>query len=151
MISPPPAPSLSRSWPAGPISARRSAWATAELTNVLRIAGDLTAAEARAKETLEIGERIQVAVLVGLANEQLARLALARDEPGQAEDLLHQALAAYLEYGAARYLPQHLRRAGRDRRSPRQRRGGRAHPRSRATTAGGARSGALAPRRAIDR
>jgi predicted ATPase/class 3 adenylate cyclase/DNA-binding CsgD family transcriptional regulator len=80
--------------------------ATAELTNVLRIADDLTAAEGRAKETLAIGERIQVAVLVGLAKEQLARVALARDEPGQADELLHQALGAYLEYGAMRYLPQ---------------------------------------------
>jgi predicted ATPase/class 3 adenylate cyclase/DNA-binding CsgD family transcriptional regulator len=80
--------------------------ATAELTNVLLIAGDLTAAEARAKETLAIGERIQTAVIVGLANEQLARLALARDEPGHAEELLHQALGAHLEYGAMRYLPQ---------------------------------------------
>ena len=80
--------------------------ATAELTDFLRIAGDLNAAEARAKETLAIGERIQVAVLVGLANEQLARLALARDEPGQAEELMHRALAAHLDHGAVRYLPQ---------------------------------------------
>ncbi len=80
--------------------------ATAELTNVLRIAGDLTAAEQRANETLAIGERIQVPVLVGFAKEQLARVALARDEPGQADELLHQALAAYLDYGATRYLPQ---------------------------------------------
>ncbi|MBV8988813.1 MAG: hypothetical protein JO372_09670, partial [Solirubrobacterales bacterium] len=80
--------------------------ATAELTNVLRIVGDLSAAEARAKDTLAIGERIQVPVLVGFATEQLARIALARDEPGQAEELLHQALAAYLDYGAVRCLPQ---------------------------------------------
>ena len=75
-------------------------WATAELTDVLRISGDLTAAEERAKETLEIGERIQVPVSSALPRKQLARLALARDEPGPAESLLHQALAAYLEYGA---------------------------------------------------
>jgi predicted ATPase/class 3 adenylate cyclase/DNA-binding CsgD family transcriptional regulator len=80
--------------------------AAAELTNILRIAGDLTAAEQRAKEALEIGERVQATVIVGLAKEQLARLALARDEPGRAEELLHQALGAYLEYGATRYLPQ---------------------------------------------
>ena len=80
--------------------------ATAELTNILRIAGDLTAAERRAEETLAIGERIQVAVIFGLANEQFARLALARDEPGQAEELMHRALAAYVEYGAIRCLPQ---------------------------------------------
>jgi DNA-binding CsgD family transcriptional regulator len=80
--------------------------AAAQLTDTLRIAGDLTAAEARAEETLAIGERIQVAVLVGLANEQLARLALSRDEPGHAEELIHRALAAYLGYGAVRCLPQ---------------------------------------------
>ncbi len=80
--------------------------ATAELTNVLLIAGDLTAAEARAKETLAIGERIQAAVTVGLAKEQLARLALAHHEPAEADGLLHQALAAHLDYGAIRYLPQ---------------------------------------------
>ena len=80
--------------------------ATAELTNVLRIAGDLTAAEVRAKEALAIGERIEVAVLVGFANEQLARLALARNEPGHAEELMHQALAAHLDHGATRYLPR---------------------------------------------
>jgi predicted ATPase/class 3 adenylate cyclase/DNA-binding CsgD family transcriptional regulator len=80
--------------------------ATAQLTDTLRIAGDLNAAAARAKETLVIGERIQVAVIIGLANEQLARLALARDEPGQAEDLVHRALAAHLAYGAMRCLPQ---------------------------------------------
>jgi DNA-binding CsgD family transcriptional regulator/tetratricopeptide (TPR) repeat protein len=83
-------------------------WATAELTDVLRISGDLTAAEARAKETLAIGERIQVGVLVGLGEEQLARVACARDEPGKAEDLMHLALGAYLDFGALRNVPQTL-------------------------------------------
>ena len=79
---------------------------SAQLTSILLIAGDQTAAHTRAKETLEIGERIQAAVIVGLAKEQLAQLALARDEPGHAEELLHQALAAHLDYGATRHLPQ---------------------------------------------
>ena len=80
--------------------------ATAQLTDILRIAGDVNAVEGRARETLAIGERIQVGVFVGLANEQLGRVALARDEPGQAEELLHRALAAHLDYGAVRCLPQ---------------------------------------------
>ena len=83
-------------------------WATAALTDVLRISGDLTEAETRAKQTLEIAERIQVPGLVGVAKEQLARLAVARGEPGPAENLLHQAIAAYLESGAWRYVPQAL-------------------------------------------
>ena len=123
--------------------------AAAQLTDVLRIGGDLNAAEARAKETLAIGERIQVAVFVGLANEQLARLALVRDEPGHADELLHRALAAHLDYGAV--FAADLRCPGRDCRPPRQRRGRGAHSRSRTPTARGARSGALAPRRAADR
>jgi len=81
-------------------------WATALLTDVLRISGDPTAAEGRARETLAIGERIQVGIFVGFGKEQLARLASARDEPGNAEDLMHQALAAYLEHGACRPLPE---------------------------------------------
>lgn len=80
--------------------------ATAQLTDILRIAGDVNAVEGRARETLAIGERIEVGVFVGLANEQLGRVALARDEPGQAEELLHRALAAHLDYGAVRCLPQ---------------------------------------------
>ena len=83
-------------------------WATAELTEVLRRSGDLSAAEERAKQTLEIAERTQVPSLVGVAKEQLARLAVARDAPGLAENLLHQAIAAYLESGAWRYLPDAL-------------------------------------------
>ena len=51
---------------------------------------------------------MQVPSLVGVAKEELARLAVARDEPGPAENLLHQAIAAYLESGAWRYLPQAL-------------------------------------------
>ena len=124
---------------------------SAQLTNILLIAGDLTAAQARAKETLEIGERIQVAVIVGLADEQLARLALARDEPGHAEELLHQALAAHLDYGATRYLPQTFDVLAET--SGRLESGedaahilGAAH-----RLREGARSGPLAPRRAIDR
>ena len=83
-------------------------WATAALADVLRISGDLPEAEARARQTLEIAERMQVPSLVGVAKEQLARLAVARAEPGTAENLLHQAISAYLESGARRYLPQAL-------------------------------------------
>ena len=83
-------------------------WATAELTHVLRISGDLPGAAARATQTLEIAERMQVPCLVGFAKEELARLAVARGEPGPAENLLHQAITAYLESRAWRYLPQAL-------------------------------------------
>lgn len=83
-------------------------WAAAELAKVLRMSGDLTASQARAEETLAIGERMQVPSLIAVAKEQLAWLALARDEPGRAEELMHQALAAYLGFSGWVYVPSTL-------------------------------------------
>ena len=75
---------------------------------MLRLSGDLRTAQERAKQTLEIAERIRSRVWSASRRKNSRRLAVARDEPGPAENLLHQAIAAYLESGAWRYLPQAL-------------------------------------------
>jgi predicted ATPase/DNA-binding CsgD family transcriptional regulator len=72
-------------------------WATVKLADVLRVAGDATGAESRAREALAIGERISSRQIIALSKEVLALLSADRGAWSEAETLLHEALALRLE------------------------------------------------------
>jgi predicted ATPase/DNA-binding CsgD family transcriptional regulator len=84
------------------------ALAMAGLASVLRILGDADSARARAEQALEISERIRSRNLLSASREVLGRLAAARGNWGEAEGLLHAALADRAEAGLLLFLPQTL-------------------------------------------
>jgi DNA-binding CsgD family transcriptional regulator len=84
------------------------AWTTAQLADVLRIGGDEAEAERRAREALEISERMRSRHLTAWCKEILGRLKAARGEWGEAEALLHEALAPRVERKLWLYLPYTL-------------------------------------------
>jgi predicted ATPase/DNA-binding CsgD family transcriptional regulator/class 3 adenylate cyclase len=84
------------------------AWTTAQLADVLRISRDEAEAEKRAREALEISERVGSRHLTAWCREILGRLKAAQGEWGEAEALLHEALAPRVECKLWLYLPRTL-------------------------------------------
>jgi DNA-binding NarL/FixJ family response regulator len=84
------------------------AMALVTLADVLRAQGDATGAEQRAREALETSERVGSQALAALSREVLGRLAAGRGEWGEAETLLHEALARRAERQIRWRLPQTL-------------------------------------------
>lgn len=78
------------------------------LGDVLRVLGDQDGALARAREALELGDRLGLRSLSAAGHELLARLGVARREWSEAEALAHDALAQRVELGARASLPQNL-------------------------------------------
>jgi predicted ATPase/class 3 adenylate cyclase/DNA-binding CsgD family transcriptional regulator len=87
---------------------RTLAWAGVELGDVLRVAGDAVGAANRAREALEVAQRLPAPGLIARANEILGRLAAERGEWAEAEGLLHEALAARVERGLQSEVPRAL-------------------------------------------
>lgn len=83
-------------------------WTTFALAEVLWIAGEQTLAEKRAHEALAIGERISSRQLIALSKEVLALMCMERGEYGEAETLLHDALALRLQWELFQDLPRTL-------------------------------------------
>jgi DNA-binding CsgD family transcriptional regulator len=84
------------------------AWSTFRLADVLRVAGDAPGAEIRAREALAISERISSRQIVAWSKETLALLFAGRGEYGEADSLLHDALALRIEYELLLNLPRTL-------------------------------------------
>ncbi|MGH2689930.1 MAG: helix-turn-helix transcriptional regulator, partial [Actinomycetota bacterium] len=84
------------------------AWALASLAEVLRAAGDTTQAARRAREALEIGERIGTPRFVGWPQEVLGRLAAADGRWAEADALLHGALDHWSDLGVRLWVPRTL-------------------------------------------
>ena len=82
------------------------AWATFTLADVLRVAGDGTGAEVRAREALAISERISSRQMIALSKEVLALLSAESGEHSEAETLLHEALALRVEHELFLMLPR---------------------------------------------
>jgi predicted ATPase/DNA-binding CsgD family transcriptional regulator/class 3 adenylate cyclase len=83
-------------------------WALVELGDVLRMAGDMAAAEERARQALEINDRIRSPGRQAWAKAILGRVATARGEWSEAETLLHDALAIRAEGRMRWWLTQTL-------------------------------------------
>lgn len=78
------------------------------LADALRAVGDPDGALARARQALELGERLGADGLAASAREQLARVAIGAGEPKRAEALVHAALAQRVAVHALDRLPQCL-------------------------------------------
>nr|MDQ3933607.1 tetratricopeptide repeat protein [Actinomycetota bacterium] len=83
-------------------------WATAQLADVLRAAGDAAGAEEWARKALEVNERVGTPHGISWCKEILGRLAAEHGDWRQAEVLLHEALAARAERNLRLWLPQTL-------------------------------------------
>lgn len=80
------------------------------LGEVLFAAGDLDGTLARARQAIEISERVGSSSLFATGRELLARLAIERGEWTEADALAHEALAVRFEIGGLPWLPQSLDR-----------------------------------------
>jgi DNA-binding CsgD family transcriptional regulator/tetratricopeptide (TPR) repeat protein len=78
------------------------------LADVLRAQGDVEAAERRAREALEIADRMGSPGLAASSREVLARLAAGHGNWGEADTLLHEALGPRAELDLRVSLPQTL-------------------------------------------
>ncbi len=78
------------------------------LGDVLRALGDTDGALARAREALELSDRLGLRTLSAAGRELLAWFAAGRGEWSEAEALAHEALAHRVELGAKASLPQNL-------------------------------------------
>jgi predicted ATPase/class 3 adenylate cyclase/DNA-binding CsgD family transcriptional regulator len=87
---------------------RALAFAMLDLADLLRVAGDCPGAETRARQAREIGDRLGNPLVVAWSADVLGRLAIARGEYGEAEVLLHEALARRVEHRLRLHLPQTL-------------------------------------------
>jgi predicted ATPase/DNA-binding CsgD family transcriptional regulator len=83
-------------------------WALYELADMLRLTGDPEGAREMADRTLEITERMGNAMRQAGAYEVLGRLAMDRQEWGEAEAHLHRALAPRADLHMRIWLPQTL-------------------------------------------
>ena len=84
------------------------AWASVQLADLLRVAGDATGAAGRARDARELAERVQNPIVVASANEVLGGLAIAGKEWSEAESLLHDALGLRVERQIWLHVPQTL-------------------------------------------
>jgi tetratricopeptide (TPR) repeat protein len=82
------------------------AFATASLADILRVACEPVAAQARASEALAIAERIRMPTSIALAKEILGRLAAARGDWARAEALVHDALTIRADHDLLLWVPQ---------------------------------------------
>jgi predicted ATPase len=82
------------------------AFATASLADILRVAGEPAAAQARAGEALAIAERIRTPSQIASAKEILGRLAAARSDWARAEALVHEALTIRADHELLLWVPQ---------------------------------------------
>jgi predicted ATPase/DNA-binding CsgD family transcriptional regulator len=83
-------------------------FSTLALADVLRAAGDWARAEARANAAREVAERLGSPLLRAWADEVRARALAQQGRYGDAEALLHEALAQRVAYRLYLYLPQTL-------------------------------------------
>jgi predicted ATPase/DNA-binding CsgD family transcriptional regulator len=80
------------------------------LGEVLFAMGDLDGALARARDGLELSERVGNRSLWATGNEILARVAINRGEWSDADSFAHEALGVRFEIGALAWIPQSLDR-----------------------------------------
>jgi DNA-binding CsgD family transcriptional regulator len=78
------------------------------LADILRVAGDSGGAEQRAREALEVGERVGSPRTVAWSRLVLGRVSATCGAWSEAEALLHQALEQLLEIGDRLWLPRTL-------------------------------------------
>jgi DNA-binding CsgD family transcriptional regulator len=81
------------------------AWSLAALADILRVAGDTDGAEQRAREALEVGERVGSPRIVAWSRLVLGRVTATHGAWSEAEALLHHALERLLEIGDRLWLP----------------------------------------------
>jgi DNA-binding CsgD family transcriptional regulator len=80
------------------------------LAEVLFAAGDVDGTLVRAREAIELSERVGASSLSATGRELLARVVIERGEWAEADALAHEALSVRFEIGALPWLPQSLDR-----------------------------------------
>lgn len=76
------------------------------LSEILRLGGELDPAETRARQALEIGERMNSPIVIASVREALARIHIERAEWAQSEALLHEALALRVDHNLLLWMPE---------------------------------------------